>query len=208
MAESLPPHFLDLVADAALKSFWRRRALREFLRRSGIAESFLSSWTEDETKRDLLYRLFPLLERNDKGSSVIKQMAVHLAEQTSFPDLEGWEDSVFKKQQASESVEKLRQYIQKQREEVTSAREREETRKRAQAIREERQRRQHNLTKLSERLDELAKEIGSQNAGYAFQDWFFDLVSYYEVNCRRPYVTDGRQIDGSVTVDGTPISSN
>ena len=28
-------------------------------------------------------------------------------------------------------------------------------------------------------------------------------MDYFEIDSRRPYVTDGRQIDGSVTVDGT-----
>lgn len=28
-------------------------------------------------------------------------------------------------------------------------------------------------------------------------------MAFYEIVCRRPYVTDGRQIDGSVTIEGT-----
>ena len=54
----IPPHYLELVADAALKSYWRKRALSFFLRRCGVSESFLATWHEDESKRDLLYRLF------------------------------------------------------------------------------------------------------------------------------------------------------
>lgn len=38
---------------------------------------------------------------------------------------------------------------------------------------------------------------------YAFQDWFYKLVDYFETYNRQPYVIDGRQIDGSITVDGT-----
>jgi len=63
MSDKLPPHFLDLIADALLHSFWRKRSLRAFLRRTGIKESFLSTWHDDgETKRDFIYRLFPFLE--------------------------------------------------------------------------------------------------------------------------------------------------
>ena len=41
MIQGLPPHFIDLVQDALLKSFWTKKALRTFIRRSHISESFL-----------------------------------------------------------------------------------------------------------------------------------------------------------------------
>jgi hypothetical protein len=56
---------------------------------------------------------------------------------------------------------------------------------------------------LAARLTELASRIGTQQAGYDFQAWFYDLMDFFEVVNRRPYVTAGRQIDGSVTVSGT-----
>jgi hypothetical protein len=56
---------------------------------------------------------------------------------------------------------------------------------------------------LSTRLKDLSKDIGSQQSGYAFQDWFYDLLDYFEVRCRRPYNSAGRQIDGSATIEGT-----
>ena len=36
LRDQLPPHYLELVADAALKSYWRRKALWTFLRRCGF----------------------------------------------------------------------------------------------------------------------------------------------------------------------------
>ncbi len=56
---------------------------------------------------------------------------------------------------------------------------------------------------LKDRLAKVSKNLGTQSAGYAFQDWFFDVVNFFEVAHRRPYVVGGRQIDGSVTVEGT-----
>lgn len=203
MSNDLSPHLIELVADAALKSFWRRKALQNFLRRCGIADSFFAGWGQDESKRDLLYRLFPLLEKNEKGSAVILKMANSLAEQTAFPDLENWEDSADKKQQAIKAVEALRQHLQKRRQAESDQREREETRKRAQIRQQEKIKQQKDLEKLTNTLNDLAKGIGSPSAGYAFQDWFFNLLAYFEQNYRLPYVTDGRQIDGSVTIDGT-----
>ena len=61
MAEKLPSHFVELVQDALLKSYWRRKAFRNVLRRNGVAEVFLDGWAEDESKRQLLDRLILLL---------------------------------------------------------------------------------------------------------------------------------------------------
>src|SRR2546429_4096991 len=111
MSQQLPSHFLDLVHDALLKSFWRRRALLAFLRRHRISENFLAGWDNSESKRDFLARLFPKLECVQKGSTVIRKMANSLAEQVKFPDLEGWEDSVDKIEAATEAVGSLKAYL-------------------------------------------------------------------------------------------------
>jgi len=203
MSEKLPPHFLDLVSDALLKSFWRRRALHAFLRRSGIKDSFLATWREEETKRDFLYRVFPALESSLRGPDLLRQMAVNLSEQTDFPDLAGWEDSKLKKDQAIASVSALKRYISKERETAADVKTQAETRKRVAEALAVARRRQADLGLLSERLNELASALGTQAAGYSFQEWFYDLVGYFEVLHRRPYSVDGRQIDGTITVDGT-----
>lgn len=204
MPEKLPPHFLDLVADALLHSFWRKRSLRNFLRRMNIKDSFLATWQEEgETKRDFLYRMFPYLERTDAGQGVLRNMARDLADQVEFPDLEGWEDSKVKKARAADTVRALNAYLAKQRENVGAAKEQAAARKRAQKLRDERTRQTANLDTLRARLDQLANKLGSAEAGYEFQDWFYDLVAHFELVARRPYVSNGRQIDGSLTVDGT-----
>ena len=72
----IPSQFIDLVRDALLKSFWRKPTLRLFLLRHHVKESFLATWAADETKRELLDRLFPKLEASEAGQKVIKQIAV------------------------------------------------------------------------------------------------------------------------------------
>ena len=130
-------------------------------------------------------------------------MAQHLIEQDSFPDLANWEDSAVKIRQAEQAVARLRVH---QREQETSIREREE-REAAQAQYREYQAQltqsQNTLQKLSDRFDEMSSILGTQEAGYAFQDWFYDLADFFEGDNKRPYVAGGRQIDGSVTVSGT-----
>lgn len=44
---------------------------------------------------------------------------------------------------------------------------------------------------------------GTQEGGYAFEKWFYELINYFEISARPPYKTGGRQIDGSLTLDGT-----
>lgn len=195
---------MELVADAALKSYWRRKALWTFLRRCGVKESFLSTWVKEESKRDLLNRLFPKLEASgDAGVRLINRMADSLIQQTAFPDLEGWEDAEQKKKDAKRAVVALKEYRQSQHREAEQERDRKAARERAEQIQAEIRRRAQDLRTFSDRLAELSKELGTQQAGYDFQKWFYDVADYFEVVNRRPYVSNGRQIDGSITVDGT-----
>lgn len=203
MPSRLPPHFLDLVYDALLKSFWTKKALKNFLRRSHITESFLSELDHGESKREWLDRLFPKLEGTDRGQSLIQQIARSLAEQSRFPDLDNWEDSAEKLAAANTAVTALKDYLtdkdQQKRDEEAAA----QRRKLGEEERLRKIRSQADLNSLKERLDSLCIQIGTQQGGYDFQDWFYDLMDYSEVDNRRPYVVDGRQIDGSITIDGT-----
>lgn len=199
----MPPHYLQLVWEATHKSYWRRQALHEFLRRCGVMESFLATWTYDESKRDFLNRLFPKLEASDPGIRVINAMADALAEQKVFPDLDGWEESKRMKEDARRAVGALRLYRTKAREETADRKAQAEKRRRSMEIREQQVKQQQDLTQLSERLNTLVPQIGTSEGGYAFQSWLFDLVQYFEIQHRRPYTADGRQIDGSVTVADT-----
>ena len=203
MPAKITPRLIELTYEAALSSFWRKNALRKFLRGTHLAESFLATWAEGESKREFLDRAFEKLQRTDRGKSVIFQMARSLSEQTTFPDLRTWEDSSEKIAAASRAVAELKQYLRKQDEEIRSDREREDAKQRAQ---EERARIRRALTdkeSLQSRLDKLHSEVGTQKGGYAFQDWFYDFLDFCEIENRRPYNSGGRQIDGSLTFEGT-----
>src|SRR5581483_11916784 len=121
MAILITPHLITLTHEAALKSFWRREALRKFLRDCHISESHLSSWPSEESKRTFLDRTFASLQRAEKGKSVIGSMA--LAEQTTFPDLRNWEDSAIKIAAAEQAVAELKALIKRQDEKVRNERE-------------------------------------------------------------------------------------
>jgi hypothetical protein len=129
LAEKLPSHFIDLIQDTALKSFWRKASLINFLRRHNISQTFLATMNPAETKRDLLGRLFPRLEASEKGVRVFKQMAISLADQVTFPDLQGWEDSEQKITTTKDAVSSLKRYLEIHRQKAEELREREAVKK-------------------------------------------------------------------------------
>jgi hypothetical protein len=203
MARRLSPTFVALVYDAALKSYWRRNALSRFLRQAGIAESFLATWAPQESKRTFLDRLFARLPDQNRGQDIILAMARDLAAQETFPDLKGWEDSEQKIRDATSAVRALRRGLSSVDDEVQSETQRRTARERYRQMQQEARQSRETLESLGGRLNDLAKRLGSQEAGYDFQAWFYDFVDFFEIMNRRPYTTGGRQIDGSVTVSGT-----
>ncbi|MGH7428554.1 MAG: hypothetical protein ACREJ4_09425 [Candidatus Methylomirabilaceae bacterium] len=75
-------------------------------------------------------------------------------------------------------------------------------RERHRQMQQEAQRSQETLETLNSRLGTLASRLGSNEAGYEFQTWFYDLMDFFEIMNRRPFTGGGRQIDGSVTASG------
>lgn len=203
MAAKITPRLNELTYEAALKSYWRRNALRKFLLASHVPESFVFTWSVDESKRDFLDRLFLELPATDKGKAVIFQMARSLSEQSTFPDLRNWEDSAQKIQDAHKAVQELKAYLKQQDEEIKNEKEREETQERARAERVRIQRSLTDKAKLQQQLDDMHSKVGTQEGGYEFEDWFYKLLDFCEITNRKPYKSDGRQIDGSLTHEGT-----
>lgn len=203
MNGDINPHLIELVYNAVLKSFWRKQALRKFLRNCRISESFLSTWNVEESKREFLDRLFTELPKSERGRAAIFKIAQFLLEQKSFPDLEHWENSADMIRDASQSLNILKKYLEEKQQEKQEQKEREEIQKRGRERKEEIKKFESDLQKLDLRLQELSYRLGTQQAGYDFQNWFFDLLDFNEIPNRRPYNYAGRQIDGSLTLAGT-----
>ena len=199
----LTPYYISLVYDACLKSFWRKQALSKFIRHCGVAGSFVATWAPDESKRDFLDRLFAELSKTDSGRSGLLRIAVCLMDQRTFPDLENWEESAQKIKAAHDAVSRLSVYHSQQQEELQTEEERQKAKEEFLRRQTEVSRSQQSLQKLNERLTELGKRLGEQQAGYDFQNWFYDLLEFSEIENRKPYVHAGRQIDGSLTLAGT-----
>ncbi|SYZ73773.1 conserved hypothetical protein [Candidatus Zixiibacteriota bacterium] len=203
MKTRLTPYYIELVYEACLKSFWRKNALAKFLRHCGISEAFIGSWGSEESKRDFLDRLFLELPKSDRGRQGLIRISSFLMDQRTFPDLKNWEDSADKIKAAHESVSRLRLYHEQQEEEIQTEEEHQKARAEFQRRKGEITRSQQSIQKLSDRLNALGKRLGDQQAGYDFQSWFYDLLDFSEIQNRRPYVHEGRQIDGSLTLSGT-----
>lgn len=203
MRTRFTPQLVELCFAAAHCSFWRKKTLRRFLEQCGVPGAFLATWHVDESKRDFLERLFDQLPKSDGGRVTILGLAKSLADQKDFPDLKGWEESDRMTRDAHEAVRALRQYLDAQDAEIASEKENDEARNRFFEHQQMIAKSQQTLKKLRDRLDELCKQLGSQQAGYDLQDWFYDFADYFEIQNRRPYWNAGRQIDGSLTVAGT-----
>ena len=203
MAVPITPRLIELSYEAALKAFWRKNALRKFLRANHVSETFLATWAHDESKREFLDRVFEKLQQSSPGKAVIFKMAKNLSEYESFPDLRDWENSSEKIAAAKRAVAELRNYVAEQEQEHKSEEERREARRKAGEERAKIRRSLTDKSKLQERLDDLHAKVGTQEGGYAFEEWFYDALDYCELQNRRPYKTGGRQIDGSLTLDGT-----
>lgn len=204
--KKLATNLIQLTQDACLKAFWRKKALWTFLKQHHITDNMLATWHADESKRDFLYRLFGehLLQTADnKGHQVILAMARSLADMTHFPDLEGWEDSREKLDAAREAVARLKKEVGKLNAQVRDAKAVEKVKQTAREQREKAIASQQTLTTLADQLNELAKALGTQQGGYDFEKWFYALANYFELPARPPYWADKRQIDGSLTLDGT-----
>ena len=201
--KQITPRLVDLTYEAALTAYWRKAALRQFLRSSGVFPSFLATWAGDESKRQLLDRLFPLLQSSKNGGAVILKMAQSLSEMTSFPDLRNWEDEADKIGRATIAVRELRNYLNRQAAQVQANEIAKQKRQQAHQQRLKIQRSTTDRDKLRQELEDMHTQVGTQQGGYAFEDWFYRMLDYFEVASRRPYKTQGRQIDGALTVDGT-----
>ncbi|WP_322873957.1 restriction endonuclease [Acinetobacter radioresistens] len=56
---------------------------------------------------------------------------------------------------------------------------------------------------LQQQLYSLLPFVGTQQGGYDFEKWFYEALDYSDIQSRTPYKVDGRQIDGTLTIDGT-----
>jgi hypothetical protein len=205
MVKMLATHFIDLTQDGCLKAFWRRPALRTFLIQHHISDAHLATWHEDETKRVFLRRLFDKLItiKDGKGHKVILEMACSLADMRHFPDLEGWPDTKEKLAAAREAISRIKAQVDALNRQVQDTKEVEERQRKAREKQEQACLIRQTLAGLSQRLNDIAPQIGTQEGGYAFERWFYDLAGFFELPSRPPYNSNGRQIDGSLSLDGT-----
>jgi Restriction endonuclease len=203
LAKKLNPVVVNLIYDALLKCFWRKEALKRFLRTSGISGTYIAQLDNNETKRVWLDRLFPLVSEHENGTELLLTIGRSLATMTHFHDLDGWEDSAKKREEATAAVAALAMALGGDDDRIASERSVKEKQRLANEMRQAAIREQADLESLKKRMDTLALALGTQKGGYDFQTWFFDLVDYEDIDNRRPYTVDGRQIDGSLTLDGT-----
>ncbi len=203
MNKKLSPAFVELTQDAILKVIWFKSSLRVFLIQHRISDSALAQWHSDQSKRDFIQWLWPRLVKDEKGQNAILAMARSLAEMKHFPDLERKEDTKERIPEAVEAVNRLRLAVAEINEAIRETKASEARRKAAMEDASKRQAAQQSLEKLQAALNGLISKIGTQEGGYEFERWIYDLAVYFELEARPGYKAAGRQIDGAITIEGT-----
>ena len=203
MNKRLSPSFVEITHDALLKAFWYKPSLRLFLQQHGIKDSVLAQWHADQSKRGFIAWLWPQLVKTERGHEAILDMARSLSDMQHFPDLERKEDTKVRIPEAKLAIARLREQVLKVNETLQETKEAALRRKTAQEEISKRLAAQQSLVKLQQQLTDLTPQLGTQDGGYAFERWFYDLAIYFELDARPGYKADGRQIDGAMTIEGT-----
>ncbi|MCC5849712.1 MAG: restriction endonuclease [Verrucomicrobia bacterium] len=203
MNKKLSPAFVELTQDALLKAIWFKSSLRMFLTQHKISDSALAQLHNDQTKRDFIVWLWPKLVKTEKGQNAILAMARSLAEMKHFPDLERKEDTKQRIPEAVEAVNRLRKAVAEVNGTIRETKASEARRKAVMVEVSKRLATQQSLEKLQTALTGITGKIGTQEGGYEFEKWIYDLAIYYELDARPGYKAAGRQIDGAITIEGT-----
>lgn len=204
MNKILSPYFVNLTQDACLKAFWHKRALKNFLRQCGIADVVLSRLDGDEYKSSFLSYLFSELAkyRDERHNSVILHIAGSIVEMASFPDLIGLEDGRQKIAAANEARDALKKEYEKLELSYIPAGNKED-RLVEKARRDEFAAHEQRHVEFVNRLADLQRRAGEQKAGYEFEDWIYDFLTFNDIQARKPYKDpSGRQIDGAAEIEG------
>lgn len=202
--KALSPAFVELTQDALLKAYWYKPSLRFFLQQHKITESALAKWFPEQSKRDFILWLWPLLLKNEKGNAVILAMARSLSEMRDFPDLERREDTKSRISDAKCAISRLKNAVAEININIQETKDAERRRKQALAEQDRKLAAQETIEKLSNQLNCLMPKLGKSEGGYAFEKWFYELAVFFEMDARPSYKTEsGRQIDGAITMDGT-----
>ena len=205
MTKQLSTSMIGLTQDACLSAFWRKAALSLFLKQHGVSQSYINA-LDSQTKREFLTKLFHDLisKKNGEGHSIILRFACSLSEMKSFPDLENHEDSPQKLSNAHKSIQRLKSEVDKINTLLNNESESKIRIERERAIQETILKTSQSFKKLSEEFYTLCSQLGTQQAGYDFEAWFYKLAVVNEIDARPSYKDAyGRQIDGSITVGGT-----
>ncbi|SKA90289.1 Restriction endonuclease [Prosthecobacter debontii] len=203
MNKKLSLAFVELTQNALFKAIWFKGSLRMFLIQHQISETALAQWQADQSKREFIEWLWPRQVKDEKGQNAILGMARSLAEMNPFPDLERKEDTKERIPEAAEAINRLRRAVSEINETIRETRASEARRKAAIEEVAKRQAAQQSLEKLQTALNNLTSKIGTQESGYEFERWSYDLAIYFELEARPGYKATGRQIDGAITIEGT-----
>lgn len=203
MQKKLSPVLIELIQDACCKVFWYKKDLLRFLRLHKIPDNNFYL-LDSMTKAEFLGVLFCALNKNDSQHVSIYNIGVDIINMSSFPCLEKIENSEIRIKDAQKSIQNLKPHIEKIKNIFSD-----EEHKKARRLVEEKLRIERSL--FLGKLETLSKELmslsttqlGTQQGGYSFEKWLYNLFILFDLETRKSYKeSSGRQIDMAFSLDG------
>ncbi len=205
-SKKITPAALVALQDALTHIYWYKPDLRTFLLSAIENRALVGSlnWDKSNPKRNIVRDLVNYMARNEgQYQDDLVRLIVEVCRITDFTHLERLEDGHIKAQNARHAVAGLRTLASSH---VYLANELREAEKRRQESKEK----IHEVTAVSERLDELKTDYYSllsasdgQRRGYQLEKLLKDLFDLFDLDPKASFRNTGEQIDGAFTFDGT-----
>lgn len=203
MNQKIAPVAIQSLKDSLTYVYWYKSDLRSFLTQCLSDPSLLSRLNWDDVKREIVGSLVDYMARNQaEYQGDLLRLMTEVAKIDNFAHLERLEDGDHKAARAEGTVEALREHLKGHQ---ALAEEQEKIEERREAARERRLQRKEVKQQLESLKHEYYRilDLSPQKRGYALETVMYGLFELFDLDPKASFRTEGEQIDGSFSFDGT-----
>ena len=220
--KKISPEAIVALQEALSKIYWYKKNLKSFLHkifdRKSTARTAISRLNWDNTKIEIVGELIDAIYDNELCHDSLLHLCEHVANFQDFSHLARIDDGIKKKEDAKNSVLKLRKIFNQHKNIIDSEKKQQQHKlKFVQTLKENK----HFSDKLeSIRTSFLSLEtLTPQKKGFQLEKILYDLFVLFDLDPKAAFKNVGEQIDGAFSFDSTeylleakwektPISSN
>lgn len=201
--KKIAPAAIHALKEALTYVYWYKSDLRSFLTNSLSDASLLSRLNWDDYKREIVARLVEHMVRNEEEyQGDLLRLMSEVSRVTDFAHLQRLDDGSAKAKTAQRAVQALRKQVEAHEEFLEHQEEIEQRRERAREQRLESQEVRNQLQRLQEEYFRLLS-LSAQKRGYALEKLMYALFELFDLDPKASFRTQGEQIDGSFSFEGT-----